>query len=225
MVVYKYFTYFVFQSTFKMNDSEKLLTELKDIRNIMERSSRFLSLSGLSGILIGVYALIGAFVTYHIVYIKFPSQYRQEYVNDVIVNIFIIGASVLILSLFTIFLLTIKKARKEQKPIWGPGSKLLLLNLLIPLVTGGLLVAIFAIRGYYGVISPCFLIFYGLALVNAAKYTRPEILGLGIIEIIFGLIAAILPGYGLYFWAFGFGVLHIVYGFVYLRYESKKLAK
>lgn len=208
-----------------MNDSEKLLTELKDIRNIMERSSRFLSLSGLSGILIGFYALIGAFITYRIVYIQFPSQYRQEYVSDIVVSIFIIGASVLILSLFTIFLLTIKQARKEQKPIWGPGSKLLLWNLSIPLITGGILIAVLANRGYYGVISPCFLIFYGLALVNAAKYTRPEILGLGIIEIILGLIAAVIPGYGLYLWAFGFGVLHIVYGLIYLRYESKNLEK
>jgi len=218
------FYYFVIQSTFKMNESEKLLTELKDIRNIMERSSRFLSLSGLSGILIGIYALIGAFIAYRIVYIQFPSQYRQECVNNVIISIFIIGASVLILSLFTVFLLTIKKARKEQKPIWGPGSKLLLLSLSIPLITGGLLTAILVYRGYYGVVSPCFLIFYGLALVNAAKYTRPEIMGLGIIEIILGLIAALIPGYGLYFWAFGFGVLHIVYGFVYLRYESKNPA-
>jgi len=204
-----------------MNESEKLLTELKDIRNIMERSSRFLSLSGLSGILIGVYALIGAFIAYRIVYIQFPSQFKQEYVNDVIIQIFIIGASVLMLSLFTVFLLTIKKARKEQKPIWGPGSKLLLLNLSIPLITGGLLTTILVFREYYGVVSPSFLIFYGLALVNAAKYTRPEIIGLGIIEIILGLIAALLPGYGLYFWAFGFGVLHILYGFVYLRNENK----
>jgi len=204
-----------------MNESEKLLTELKDIRNIMERSSRFLSLSGLSGILIGVYALIGAFIAYRIVYIQFPSQFKQEYINDVIIQIFIIGASVLMLSLFTVFLLTIKKARKEQKPIWGPGSKLLLLNLSIPLITGGLLTTILVFREYYGVVSPSFLIFYGLALVNAAKYTRPEIIGLGIIEIILGLIAALLPGYGLYFWAFGFGVLHILYGFVYLRNENK----
>jgi hypothetical protein len=208
-----------------MSEKEKLLSELKDIRNIMERSTRFLSLSGLSGILIGLYALIGAFLAYRLVYIQFASNYRQEYVNDVIVSIFIIGASVLILSLFTIFLLTIKKAKKEQKPIWGTGSRLLLLNLLIPLVTGGILITILTYRGYYGVISPSFLIFYGLALVNAAKYTRPEILGLGIIEIVLGLIAAILPGYGLYFWAFGFGVLHIVYGFVFLKYDGKNPSK
>ncbi|WP_198152443.1 hypothetical protein [Draconibacterium sediminis] len=204
-----------------MNESEKLLSELKDIRNIMERSSRFLSLSGLSGIMVGIYALIGAFFAYRIVYIQFPSDARQEYINDTLTSIFIIGITVLVLSLFTIYVLTVKQAKKEQKPIWGPGSKLLLINLLIPLATGGILTTILALRGYYGVVSPCFLIFYGLALVNAAKYTRPEILSLGLVEIVLGLLAAIFPGYGLYFWAIGFGILHIIYGFMFLNRENK----
>ena len=204
-----------------MNESEKLLSELKDIRNIMERSSRFLSLSGLSGIMVGIYALIGAFFAYRIVYIQFPSDARPEYINDTLTSIFIIGITVLVLSLFTIYVLTVKQAKKEQKPIWGPGSKLLLINLLIPLATGGILTTILALRGYYGVVSPCFLIFYGLALVNAAKYTRPEILSLGLVEIVLGLLAAIFPGYGLYFWAIGFGILHIIYGFMFLNRENK----
>nr|WP_321486588.1 hypothetical protein [uncultured Draconibacterium sp.] len=204
-----------------MNESEKLLNELKDIRNIMERSSRFLSLSGLSGIMVGIYALIGAFFAYRIVYIQFPSAVRQEYINDTLTAVFIIGITVLVLSLFTIYVLTVKQAKKEQKPIWGPGSKLLLINLLIPLATGGILTTILAFRGYYGVVSPCFLIFYGLALVNAAKYTRPEILSLGLVEIVLGLLAAIFPGYGLYFWAIGFGILHIIYGFMFLNRENK----
>ena len=204
-----------------MNESEKLLSELKDIRNIMERSSRFLSLSGLSGIMVGIYALIGAFFAYRIVYIQFPSAVRQEYINDTLTAVFIIGITVLVLSLFTIYVLTVKQAKKEHKPIWGPGSKLLLINLLIPLATGGILTTILAFRGYYGVVSPCFLIFYGLALVNAAKYTRPEILSLGLVEIVLGLLAAIFPGYGLYFWAIGFGILHIIYGFMFLNRENK----
>ena len=208
-----------------MNESEKLLSELKNIREIMERSSRFLSLSGLSGILIGIYALIGAFLAYRIVYLKFPSSYRQVDVNDVLILLLIIGTSVLVLSLLTIFVLTINKAQKEQKPIWGSGSKLLLINLLIPLVTGGILISTLTLRGYYEIISPCFLIFYGLALVNAAKYTSPEILYLGVIEIGLGLVAAIFPDFGLYLWAVGFGLVHIVYGFIYLRNEGKNKAR
>ncbi|WP_346863366.1 hypothetical protein [uncultured Draconibacterium sp.] len=204
-----------------MNESEKLLGELKNIRDIMERSSRFLSLSGLSGILIGIYALIGAALAYRIVYIQFPTDYRQEYVNDVLTQLFVIAVVVLLLSLITIFLLTTKKAKKAGKEIWGPGSKLLLLNLLIPLLAGGIFITSLTLRGYYGIISPSFLIFYGLALVNAAKYTRPEILSLGIVEILLGLTAAIVPGYGLYLWAVGFGLVHIIYGAIYLRNESK----
>ncbi len=204
-----------------MNESEKLLSELKDIRSIMERSSRFLSLSGLSGILVGLYALIGTFLAYRIVFVQFPTSYSQENVTDATISIFIIGLSVLLLSLFTIFFLTIKQAKKEQKPIWGPGSKLLLLNLLIPLVTGAILVTLITIKGYFALISPCFLIFYGLALVNAAKYTRPEIMSLGLVEILLGLLAAVFPGFGIYFWAFGFGIVHIIYGLMYLKNEHK----
>lgn len=205
-----------------MNDSKQLLKEIKDIRDIMERSSRFLSLSGLSGILVGIYAIIGAILAYRIIYIQFPSNYRQENVTDVLVLLVIIGLSVLVLSLFTVFFLTIKKAEKEQKPIWGPGSKLLLTNLLIPLATGGILILIFVLRGYYEIISPSFLIFYGLALINASKYTRPEIFHLGLIQIIIGIFAAIFPAYGLYLWALGFGIFHIVYGIIYQRNENKK---
>ncbi|MCY1719868.1 hypothetical protein OU798_05910 [Prolixibacteraceae bacterium Z1-6] len=208
-----------------MNDSEKLLNELKDIRTIMERSSRFLSLSGLSGILVGLYALAGTIWAYQIIYIQFPNSFGKEYLPDVPSQVFLIGVGVLILSLITIFFLTIKKARKEKKSIWGPGSKLLLLNLMIPLVTGAVLVAILTMREYYGLLCPTFLIFYGLALVNAAKYTRTEILGLGIVEIVLGLLAAMFPAYGLYLWALGFGVLHIIYGSVFLthEYNEKKL--
>ncbi len=40
------------------------LQDLTEIRSMMERSSRFISLSGLSGISAGVFALIGAYLAY-----------------------------------------------------------------------------------------------------------------------------------------------------------------
>lgn len=204
-----------------MNDSEKILSELKEIREIMNKSSRFLSLSGLSGILIGIYALIGAFVAWKIVYSGPNSNWRDIYISDAIILLLIVCASVLILSLLTVLYLTARKAKLEKKPLWGPGSKLLLLNLAIPLISGGIFVVILASRGFYDIVSPSFLIFYGLSLVNASKYTRNEIMTLGLIEITLGLIAAIFPGYGLFLWAAGFGLLHIIYGFLYLQIEKK----
>ena len=204
-----------------MNDSEKLLVELKEIREIMIKSNRFLTLSGLSGILIGFYALIGAFIAWKLVFFDFHLNHDERHVNDIIILLSIIAASVLLLSLLTVIFLTTRKAKAERKPVWGPGSKLLLMNLSIPLVSGGFLIIILTFRGIFEIICPAFLIFYGLALVNAAKYTRSEILTLGVLQIILGLIAALIPGSGIYLWAAGFGLLHIIYGFLYLSQEKK----
>jgi hypothetical protein len=76
-------------------------------------------------------------------------------------------------------------------------------------------------RGYCGTAAPAMLIFYGLALINASPNLFDEIRYLGYSEILIGLLAAAFIGYGLYFWAFGFGVLHIAYGLVmYKKYDS-----
>jgi len=216
--------YFVFQSTFKnMNNNPEYIDDLRAIRSMMEKSSRFLSLSGLSGILMGVYALAGAWVAYRLIYLPPPSPYRQVMIDEIALTLAGIAGAVLFLSLATTLFLTIRRAQKLNQQVWGPGSKQLLINLLIPLATGGLFIVILSWRGVYEVIAPLFLIFYGISLVNAAKFTHPEIFYMGLIQIGLGLGATILPGYGLLFWAAGFGLVHIIYGTVmYLRYEKKK---
>ncbi len=47
-----------------MQDQQANLDHLKEIRNMMERSSRFISLSGLSGVFVGTFALLGALAAY-----------------------------------------------------------------------------------------------------------------------------------------------------------------
>jgi len=98
----------------------------------------------------------------------------------------------------------------------------LLVSFFIPLVTGAVFGLILLKHEHFGVVAPVSLIFYGLALINASKYTFGTIKFLGISEIIVGLIAAYYPGNGLFFWALGFGVLHIIYGTVmYFKYDRK----
>jgi hypothetical protein len=203
-----------------MKNTDYYLEEIKEIRQMMEQSSRFLSLSGLSGILIGIYALIGALLAYRMIYFPLPSGYRKVFAGEIVYNLIFLGALVLILSLLTGVWLTYRKAKKEGKKIWNPGSRLMFINLAIPLVSGGILILIFISREIYSIISPACLIFYGLALVNAAKFTRQEIFQMGIFQIVLGLLSALLPGYGLFLWALGFGVIHIIYGTVmYFSYE------
>jgi general stress protein CsbA len=195
----------------------------------MERSSRFLSLSGLSGVFIGFYALAGAAAFW--LYAKsydFPVTGYERIVTgseaeiiQSLINFFIADALlVLILSLATGYIFTHRLAKKQGLKIWDSSAKRMLVNLLIPLGTGGAFCVLLVLHNTDRLIAPAMLVFYGLSLINASKYTHNDIRYLGIVEIVLGLAAAFFTGYGILFWAFGFGVMHIVYGIVmYFKYE------
>ncbi|WP_437921694.1 hypothetical protein [Sphingobacterium sp. LRF_L2] len=205
-----------------MNQKD-LLREIGDIKSMMERSSKFVSISGLSGVLIGVYALIGASLAYVKVY-GFESglDYRDHYVldQDVLSYLILIALTVLLVSLLTGIVMAIRKAKRVKQSVWNSTSKSLLFAMVVPLLTGGLLSSLFIAKGYYDLIASSLLIFYGLALTAGGVYTFKEVRWLGLLEIMLGIFALSFPGYGLWFWVMGFGFLHIIYGFiVYKKYE------
>ncbi|WP_372794928.1 hypothetical protein [Lutibacter sp.] len=200
------------------------LKDISEIKSIMNKSSRFISLSGLSGIIAGIYALIGAFLANYII-VSYQSSGTTisllpiSYLEYLLVGIALL---VLILSTLTAFIFSSRKAKKSGEKLWDPTTKRLLINFSIPLFTGGLFSIILYQYGLIGLIAPTTLIFYGLACVNASKYTLGDIRYLGLLNICIGLIATQFIGYGLYFWALGFGILHIIYGTVlYNKYDKK----
>jgi hypothetical protein len=207
-----------------MKQNQAFEKDIESIRHLMERSVKFLSLSGLSGILAGVYALMGAAVAYSILYMQSnPFQYHDA--NTKIISIsfqlLTIAIGVLALSIISGYWLASRKAKKLGVKIWDSTSRRLLINLAVPLLTGGFFIILLLFQGYYGIVAPACLLFYGLALINASPNLYDEIRYLGYSEIVLGLLCAALPGYGLYFWAFGFGVLHIIYGTVmYKKYDA-----
>jgi len=196
------------------------LKDISEIKDLMNRSSRFISLSGLSGIFAGLYALIGAAVAYWLV----MNSGREYLILDgkifrlIMLDLFLIA----LLSVGTAIFLTTKKARKEGVKMWDSSTRRLLLNFLIPLVAGGIYILIILNQSKYGQTGALMLIFYGLALINASKYTVGNIRYLGVVEILLGLICAVYPGYGFWLWVLGFGVMHIVYGTMMYIKERKK---
>lgn len=202
---------------------EDLAKEIASIRNLMEKSSKFISISGISSVLIGTYALLGAAYAYYEVY-GFDSQigYRDHYVNEPLVIIKLLTTAVLVLvaSIFTGVFMATKKAKANRQSIWNTTSRALLFAMAVPLCTGGLFAIIAIFKENYAVVASILLIFYGLALTAGSHYTFSEIKGLGILEIVLGLLALLFPGNGIVFWALGFGVLHIIYGIiVHKKYE------
>ncbi|NQX97272.1 MAG: hypothetical protein HRT73_05240 [Flavobacteriales bacterium] len=204
-----------------MEETKKHLDSLSEIKNLMERSTKFISLSGLSGIIAGITALIGAAIAYLRLDFYLGSvsmnyvtarNVTVESMNTLTLELIGIALVVLAISLIAGILLTIKESKKNGQSIWDKNSILLLSNLIIPLVAGGIFCLILLYHNLFILVAPATLIFYGLALVNSSKYTITEIKYLGILEIILGLISAIFVGKGLFFWAIGFGILHIIYG-------------
>ena len=195
----------------KEND---IYSELSSIRNLMERSTKFISLSGLSGILAGIYALVGAFLVLRLISPGSMTELGRVNVgaSSILKPVFLIALTVLILSLVTGLGLTIRQANKKGQNVWNPVSKRLLVNMAVPLIAGGLFILILIQREYYEIIAAACLIFYGLALISASNYTFSDVKWLGLCEVFLGLIAALLPAYGLIFWSIGFGILHILYG-------------
>jgi hypothetical protein len=201
--------------------------DIQTIREIMERSSKFLSLSGLSGVVAGVCALTGAAVAWFI--ILDSGRYQVEGIlhsRDAMTGSatgFYLALDALLVLVFTVlgaFYLSYRKARKAGQQFFSNSARRLLIHLMIPLVSGGVFTLILLFHNLPELVPSAMLIFYGLSLVNAMKVTFVEIHYLGITQIGLGILAGIFIHQGLLLWTIGFGVMHIVYGIVmFYRYD------
>jgi len=201
--------------------------DLQTIREIMERSSKFLSLSGLSGIFAGVCALIGAAIAWFFIlesghvqsveYMRIPGGWSTSGIRFYLAldAILVLGFAVLGAIYFSQ-----RKARKGGQRFWTNLTQRLLVHLMIPLVSGGIFTLILVFQNNLELVASVMLIFYGLSLVNAGKFTFSEIHYLGMTEIVLGILAGVFINHGLLFWTIGFGLMHIVYGVVmYYRHD------
>jgi hypothetical protein len=210
-----------------MTSEQEPLKTLSEIKSLMEQSSRFLSLSGLSGIYAGIFALLGALVAYFYMDISilndryYDLAFIDSRLNLNFLFFFFADAMIVLgLAISVGFYFTYRNARRKGYKVWTNATRRFMWHVLIPLVAGGLFCLGLVYNHVIYLIAPSTLIFYGLALVNASKFTHNELRYMGFSEIILGLIGCIWVGYGLIVWAIGFGLLHIIYGIVmYYRHE------
>ncbi|HLV23356.1 MAG TPA: hypothetical protein VKY36_01070 [Moheibacter sp.] len=207
--------------------------QLKEIRSLMERSTRFMSLSGWTGIMAGIYSLLGAAAGYYVIFkMNFQENVPtnvQTYGSGRVVNynyenglsdllseknmlLVLIAILVILFSAGTAFYHSSVKAKVQGVKLWNSTTRRLFVQVAIPLAAGGIFCLALLFYGNAGLIAPAMLIFYGFALLNGSKYMLKEFHSLAICEIGLGLISLFFIGYGLYFWSIGFGVLHIIYG-------------
>ena len=197
------------------------LEAIKDIKNMMERSSCFISHSGWSGVAAGICALTGSWVAINRITSYYNGTSPSAGCPTCLKNELIVIAGVIfIAALASAFSFTYIRSKKDGTALWGRAARRLLWNTLLPMIVGGILILKMLELKYYDVIAPATLIFYGIALVNGSKYTMGEVRYLGYGQLITGVLSLLIVSRGLYAWAFGFGVLHIIYGVaMWWKYE------
>jgi uncharacterized membrane protein (UPF0182 family) len=209
---------FASQSTLVM--SQKQQEDLAHIRSMMERSSRFISLSGLSGVFAGLSALVGGLYAYQLLKSNgldyFDGEHKRYSIN-LVFELFFIAIIILVCALIFGIFFTIKKSKRHNLPIWTTVTKKMLVNLAIPLIVGGVFCLALLYHQIYVLVAPSTLLFYGLALVHTEKHTFSDIKYLGYCELVLGCISLFYLGYGLVFWILGFGILHILYGLILFK--------
>ena len=202
-----------------MKTEQDYIQDLAQIRTMMERSSKFLSLSGWAGVMAGIYALAGAYIAWK--YLQFiPGDTFSGSVPSDLNKIVILAIIVLVLAIGTAIFLSSKNANAKGEKSWNATSRRLLVNMAVPLIAGGILILALLSKGFIDMIAPLTLVFYGLALFNAGKFTFDEIKFMGMLQISLGLLSVYFIQYSLVFWALGFGVLNMVYGiYIHWKYE------
>ncbi|MEP6926862.1 MAG: hypothetical protein ABI834_04460 [Ginsengibacter sp.] len=207
-----------------MNAENEPLLELQHIKKMMERSTKFSSLSGLSSIAAGICGLAGIWFV-----VKAIAGWKQNHIGNInaprdelATQLLFIAVATFIAALISSFIFIYLRCKKLSIPVLGMSARRVIINIAIPLFAGSLFIFRLRTSGAYILIPPACLIFYGLALVNASKYTLNEVRYLGFTEIIIGVINLWILGYGLIFWGIGFGLTHIIYGIIiWYRYEKK----
>ena len=207
-----------------MKKDTDYLQDIEEIRSLMEKSSKFISLSGWAGIFAGVFALMGSYIA--LTYLDFNPQSlsvdteNNPFQQKQIFSVVQLALLVFLLAISFALFFTHRRAKRKDELLWTPTAKRLVMNMAVPLFTGGILILLFISKGFIGFVAPFSLLFYGLALFTISKFTFDEVKILGLIEILLGLISLYKVSLGLLFWAIGFGVVHIVYGiYVYFKYE------
>jgi hypothetical protein len=207
-------------------DRIRAIQSVNEIKELMERSSKFVSLSGLTGILIGVYAFIGAWLVNSLTGIPFvnnPGSHRLLSFSDTRIITIVIAGCVIAASLISTFLISYYKSIKAKQKLLNKLIYRLIWNFGLPLFVGGVFCIALLYNRNYGLTSTVMLLFYGFALVNVSKYTFSNVGWLGYAFLSLGLVDAFFEGNALLFWTIGFGGFHIIYGVLfYFLYEKNK---
>ena len=180
----------------------------------MEQGKSYFSLKSLSGILIGIYGLATVYLIDKLTSgegsgIEMVSQLPILFLQ---IGITAIAVVFIIISLFTLWIRAKRRAKSEGKKLWNTSNKKIRLQTLITLLVLIVVIIVIANQGYYSLVTPISLFFYGLFLLNLSRFSSKGLVFLSIGEVLLGVAAYMIYDKEIFFLALGFGLLPIIYG-------------
>ena len=197
--------------------------ELSEIKSMMERSKRFLSLSGIAGIPVGLTALAGIAAINFTIHQSWNVWLLPETLNLSTIQLIWLGViTALMFGIAAIITWILSHKKVPTQKLASPPSKKFLEALAIPIAFGTVACLLFAKNELYAYIPGLSLLMYGLGMIQAAQHSFQELKRLGLALAVLGLVAFLAPTYSLILWAMGFGGLHILYGiWMHQKYDRK----
>ena len=182
---------------------EHALSNLRYIREAMERASAFTSIPGWGGVAVGVTAVIAAIIG------NGAQTWRQW---------LLIWLGEAVIAALIAFVTMVRKARKANVSFTGGPARRFFVSYLAPVVAGGILTLLLTQRGFFAALAPMWLLLYGVSFVSSGAYSIPVVPVMGVCYMLLG-IAACFFGFAIQnaLMGVGFGGLHLVFGVVIAR--------
>ena len=178
----------------------RALEDLHFIRETMESAAAFTAVPGVGGVIIGITALVAAFVATRQ---AGPSAWLVTWLAEGVLAFAVASGTM------------IRKARRAQTPLLSRPGRKFVLSLSPPLLAGALLTGVLYHAGQVGVLPGLWLLLYGAGVVTGGAFSVRIIPLMGICFMMTGGMALFCPpAWGNILMAVGFGVLHIAFGAV-----------
>ena len=183
--------------------SDHALEHLKYIRETMERTGSFTAVPGWGGVAMGVSALVAAVVAARQTDVR---MWGIVWMCEVVLAL-VIGSGFIL-----------RKTRRGDRSTFAAPGRQFFLSFSPPVVAGGVLSWALFLQGDWAVLPGVWLLLYGAGVVTAGAFSIRVVPIMGLCFMLLGLAALASPAaWGNWFLAFGFGILHIVFGLIIAR--------
>jgi len=182
---------------------ERALSNLRYIREAMERASAFTSIPGWGGVGIGLTAIAAAVLAH-------PHAGTQRWLLTWLAEAGVAAPIALVTM--------VVKARRANVSFRGTPARRFFVSYFAPIVVGAAMTFVLAREEQYDALPALWLLLYGASFVSSGAFSIPVVPVMGLCYMLLGLAACFIPAAaGNVLLGAGFGGLHVAFGYVIAR--------